>query len=611
LETGGFAAGNRRAGLSPAARRWAFLALAALLLLSRLQARQATVWEWDDVIFGVSMSVFAPQSGVPQAPFYPGFVFLGRAVNTALSDPILALTCVSVASSCAALIFLYLYLVELLGRRRDAATATLIFAFLPPVWLHAGVPLSDPAGLAAAMGACWLSLRARRAPALIPLAALAFGVAVSVRPQTALIAVYPLARCLIRARLRWRALGAAVAAASVSAFYVAPIILAGGGVAGPERFFRYQTGFVLGTDSLLAHGRSVRAVLVKYLVAVWGTPLLAFAILALLAYGAKLLLSRNRPALVELLATFMPYALLCWLFLDPSTGGRYCIPYIPLVALLVGTATVELDRRIVPRALPVVSAIVISWSAATIWPAVHAVHTRPSPPVVAARAIRRAVGHEPFGIVYGSGLYPHSQWLFPGVPSLKVAEVESGAHPLPPGGSWWRFGVPDADDATAASFPDLAALKRVGRGRYLTVPFGPFGVAPATYGNGWSRRETTTIADGTKVGFRWASQRASAQFPRLACKARLAITARAQLSPLRAAPEVRLIVDGVEVGRFTASAMFSTKAFELPDGLLHSDALNAVEVLSGQALVPSDARTAAQRDRRHAIQVQSLRIVPD
>ena len=223
--------------------RWLlFLLLTGLVVATRALAMQASIWEWDDVVFGVALSNFAPQAQVPQAPFYPGFVYLGRAAKLLLSDPVLSLTAVSAAASCLAVLLVFLYGLELLGRPREALSAALIFAFLPAVWFHAGVPLSDPAGLAAALAACWLALKARRKPRLLDVAAVAFGIAVSIRPQTALVALFPLGYSLVAASPKARRRGVVLGIVSVLSLYVAPILLAGG-LSGPARFFGYQSSY--------------------------------------------------------------------------------------------------------------------------------------------------------------------------------------------------------------------------------------------------------------------------------------------------------------------------------------------------------------------------------
>ena len=446
--------------------------------ITRVLARQATIWEWDDVIFCVALGIFAPHLGTPQAPFYPGFVFLGRVAKLVFGSDFDALTWLSVIASCIALGALYLLIAEWLDDRRVALAGAAIFAFFPAVWFHAGIPLSDPSGLAAALACAWLAVRARRSPGLIAMAGLAFGVAVSIRPQAALIAVAPLVLTLFRLPTARRLAGATASLSSAAMLYIAPIVIAGGGIAGPLRAARYQAGFVMGTDSLAAHGRTVGAVVAKYFYEIWGTWPFAVFVLALAAYGFHVLLRSRRGLLVELLATFLPYAIACWVFLDPRVGGRYALPFLPMFAALMAVGAADLETRLVPGRLPLITGLAVLWPVFMMWQPIRVMHTEPSPPVAAARAIRDSARGVRFGVVFGSGLFPHAQYLFPDVPKVASREAIGASPGAADVQVWWRFGVPEEGDTTAASWPPLAAFSRVGRGRYLTIPLGPLRTVP-------------------------------------------------------------------------------------------------------------------------------------
>ncbi len=585
------------------------LATAAVLLFtlaSRLLARQATIWEWDDVIFGVTLRVFAPQSQVPQPPYYPGFVFLGRMANAVVGNELLALTSVSVLSSCIALVMVYLLSLEILKRQREALAASLLFAFFPAVWLHTGVPLSDPAGLAAGLSCAWLWMRARRTPVLLPVAALLFGVAVSIRPQDAVIALFPLARTLFHAPFRRRVTGLGAAAVSVGVLYFAPVFIAGGGFAGPWRVFRFQTNYLMSTDSLLAPGRLVKAVLGKYLLDIWATWPFAIFITILAAYGVFLLFRTRRQALLELAGAFVPYLVLCWLVMDPSTGGRYSLPYLPLVAVTVAVAATHLEERFVARRVPVVVALAMAWPAVVMWPAIRVIHTRSSPPVAAAEAIRQKMGQRPFGIVFDPGLYPQAQWLFPKVPMLSSEDLVAGRRVLDRGRAWWRFGVSEEGSSSAARWPAIPAFSRVGRGRYLEVPYGPLTRPPIRFEDGWYGPEFTTSADGAKSEFRWMAQRALMRFSALVLPVRFEIAVRAPLDALRAAPDVQVSINGRVVDRFQAGGEFAAKVYHLPGRLLRSDAPNMIEILSTETFVPAQVNPRSTDRRILALQVRDV-----
>lgn len=209
------------------------LALAALVVVAtRVLARQVAPWEWDDLVFSLALDIFAPQSRVPQPPFYPGFVFLGRLVRLIAVDNHAALTWLSVIASSVVPVFCFFVATGFGFSRRVSMTAAGLLAFFPAVWFHSGVPLSDPAGLAASLGAMALGLRANRSPRTALAAAAALGIAVSIRPQSALPAVIGLAISVSSLTRRQKLGIAAAAVTSVGLLYVTPIVIAARGLSG-------------------------------------------------------------------------------------------------------------------------------------------------------------------------------------------------------------------------------------------------------------------------------------------------------------------------------------------------------------------------------------------
>jgi len=462
------------AGVGRLVRACGGSALGLVMITSRFLARQATVWEWDDVVFGVSLHVFSPDARVPHPPYYPLYVGLGRLVRLLVPDDTAALTLLAAAASGAALAFVFLLVRELLGDVRVAATAAATFGFFPAVWLHAGVPLSDPAGLAAGLGAAWLALSARRRPGLLWLAALAFGVTCGIRPQAALIGLGPLGLAAWRSPRRHVLVGLGAAVASLAACLVAPVVLASHDLGVLWQGLRYQTRFVVGVDSLAAHSFDVATRLRRFGVDLWAYPALAALGHALALAGAVILWrDRRRRELAWLVAAFAPYTLAALVMLDPATMGRYALPVLPAWAVLGAVALTRTERSVMPGRAPVMTGVLVACLAVPVWPAIRLVHTRPSPPVVAARAIRATAGPAPFRVAYRSDLFVFAETLFADVPRVKVRTRSDltalAADPLP----LWAYGFEGAaGTGGAAVWPELPVLRRVGRGRYLSVPYG-------------------------------------------------------------------------------------------------------------------------------------------
>ncbi len=286
-------------------------------------ARQVAPWEWDDLVFSLALDIFAPQSQVPQPPFYPGFVFLGRLVRLIAVDNHAALTWLSVIASSVVPVFCFFVATGFGFSRRVSMTAAGLLAFFPAVWFHSGVPLSDPAGLAASLGAMALGLRANRSPRTALAAAAALGIAVSIRPQSALPAVIGLAISVSSLTRRQKLGIAAAAVTSVGLLYVTPIVIAARGLSGVVNWTAYQASFVLDHDSLAAHHWAIPFMLRRYLVDIWAYPALAIVVLAFSVVGGMRIWEEpRRKTLGALLVVFLPYALLSWTFLDcPALGG--------------------------------------------------------------------------------------------------------------------------------------------------------------------------------------------------------------------------------------------------------------------------------------------------
>lgn len=447
------------------------VALGLLVLATRFLSRQKTFWEWDDFIFGLSLHVFAPQASVPQAPFYPGFVALGRLARLFSREDVAALTAVSAISSCLAALGVWGVARELGGSRREAVSSALLFSFFPAVWFHAGAPLSDDTGLAAALAALWAAVAARRRVKWLAAAAVLLGCAVSIRPQDAVVVIPAL---FLAAHAQRRILRtAALACATALLTYVLPIVLAAGGAGPAWSMFRRQAAYVVRTDSLAAPGRAVGLSLRRYGAGIWISHGLAAAVIALSLGGLVLLMLRGHTSVLAILAaSFLPYAVLCVFFLDPAVAGRYSLPFLPLPALLSAIFLCWLERRLLPRLLPLPTTAFMLACGLAVAPAVWVLHTRASPPVEAAARLRQLAGGTPAVIALAPDLHVAASLLFPGARLIETNDPGDSRLSREPG-PVWIFGLPRSGrDWPAVSWPQLSAFTTVGRGRYLSVSYG-------------------------------------------------------------------------------------------------------------------------------------------
>jgi hypothetical protein len=586
-------------------RRTAAAAGALLILLiaaTRILARQKTLWEWDDFLFDLALRHFAPQLQIPQAPFYPGYVYLARLARIFLGSDVLALTWVSVAASAASPLLVFGIGRELGLERRIAGEAAVVFAFFPAVWLHAGVPLSDPAGLTAALLAVWLALRARGRPARLAAAGAALGIAFAIRPQAAVVAAVPLAASLAPASGRARAAGVFAAGAAAAVFYLAPIWAAAGSLRSAWNAFRWQGAYLVGTDSLWAPRRSLSESLHRYFVDAWGSPVLAAAVAVLVLLGAMAIARRLGPGSAALPLVCAGVCILpSVLFLDPSVAGRYLLPALPFVAILAAAGCGEIERRLPGPDLPLVSAALAGFGAALVLPAIFILHGRASAPVEAARAIRTSASPGS-SIVYAPGLRMQASILFPGWNLLQEGRE--------PAGPAWRFGVyPDSGPTSVAWWPPLAAFTRVGRGRYLEVPYGRLEPSRIRFGRGWYAREVERRRDAPPATFRWMGRTGEIWIEPGAAPARLSISLQIPLFALARPPRITLTLDGRVLDERTASANRLVGSYELGHGSLRSDGESRLVLRTDETFVP--ARRGFGGDARElGLQLRSVRLSP-
>ncbi|MBI4915900.1 MAG: hypothetical protein HY825_08630 [Acidobacteria bacterium] len=591
---------ERGPGKTPAApSRWLTAALvlfgATVLVASRVVARQASLWEWDDAVFLLALDQFAPQNQVPHPPFYPGYVALGRLARALLGDGILALTWLSVAASCLALTFHRLVASEVLGSRRTALASTVLFAFFPAVWLHAGVPLSDPVGLAAGLAALWLALRGRERPHLLVPAAIVLGAAVSIRPQAALPAAIGLIVAAWPAPSPRRVAVALAAVGSVLVLYAAPLVAVGG--LGPVwHWTRYQAGFVVSTDSLAAHGWTVLTVARHYWLDIWGSPGIAIAVGLAVLNGVFVLARREgRRRLALALGLFLPYAVLCWVFLDPATAGRYALPYLPLLAMLAAEGLSAAERRFVPHGWPVATAALVVAMAVVTWPAIRIVHSQPSPPVRAATTIHDEAGSAPFRLAFHPKLVMHAAVLFPEVPRVAARTAEALCSLPLDGVPTWSYGT-EAPGTWTVAWPDDPVLRRVSRGRYLGVAIGR--VEPCvTFGTGFYRAEREPDGTGGTRSFRWMAESGVLVLPPASIPLEIELDIGVPLAAFSTTPRLSASLNGRPLGERTATTSRLRQRLALDPAWLRADAPNELVLTTTESVVPAERDRSADRRR--------------
>src|SRR5581483_6124827 len=227
-------------------------------------------------------------------------------------------------------------------------------ATAPLYWLSAVRPLSDMAGLAAALVVLAVALHPRR----LVLAAFLAGVAAGVRSQVLWLTLPFLALSIWRAsatavadgtpaarRRPGRLLRPAAAALAIGLLtWAIPLVLLSGGLRAYWHAFFDQASEDLSGVAMLwttPTPRQAAIALQSAFIAPWALPATAVLVAALAAAGLGALVRRDRTALATIGATFGPYLLFDLLFQE-SVTTRYALPLVPPMAYLAARGAARL-----------------------------------------------------------------------------------------------------------------------------------------------------------------------------------------------------------------------------------------------------------------------------
>lgn len=217
---------------------WA--ALFVLAILSRLAYAGQVLYHWDSINFAFSLERFDVAAGRPHAPGYILYVGLGMLVNVLLGERSLhgaqmTFVAISIAGSGLAVAFLYVLGRDLFNRQVGLAAA-LFLVTSPLFWFYGEIALPHSLDTFAVILTVWLFYRLARGegrfagPPAVVLAAVWFGVAGGLRPQTQVF-LAPLA-LYAGWRIGWRrSLLALAVLALVDLAWFVPLVTLNGGLA--------------------------------------------------------------------------------------------------------------------------------------------------------------------------------------------------------------------------------------------------------------------------------------------------------------------------------------------------------------------------------------------
>jgi hypothetical protein len=205
------------------------IALAGLVLATRIPLRTRYLLNWDAVQFALGVSHFDVVHHQPHPPGYLVYILAGRLLLPIFGDANSALIALSIAGECAGVVIAFCFARELFGVWAGWVAASAL-AVAPLFWYYgeaANTYALEPATAMLAGWACWRLWRGNGAAA-IP-AGVALGLAGAVRPSTAVFLMPLLLVSLRRGASLRGALLCLAAAAAVTLVWVLPMIRLSGG----------------------------------------------------------------------------------------------------------------------------------------------------------------------------------------------------------------------------------------------------------------------------------------------------------------------------------------------------------------------------------------------
>lgn len=553
-------------------------ALAAVVIgalaASRFFAIAASPGEADEAIFSGAVTHFDLFDLSPQAPGFPLFILLGRALLPLCRQPYTALTILSTVLAAAALPALYAWGRRLVGGWA-ALAGILVAAALPVVFVNGGRAFTDTPATAFFLIALALLAAAEEAPSArgtyleerasgrkARLLAIGAGLAASagagIRPHLVLafglvlaLGIWRLAR---RGDRHDAAVSAVLAGLAGSAAQVVWLAAQAGGVAGLVASLKERTEFRAFAFATGRFGGFSDSFLVRDALSLRRALLFALLTLA----GVLWLAARRRPALVTLLVVLIPTFWSLW-FLHSRATSRYSVPFVLVACLLVGSGLEAVVRR-----GPVVLALgaaLSAWYFLSSWPEARWGATHETPPMEAIEALERTV-HPGRETIVADGIF-HAflrteRWqgrlvawgysdseLVSGFRQanaryVRLADFTDEADP------------PSAKDGAWRSFAHGGRVaERLSIRRLLAVAVRD--PAPPLFGPGFGVREHQP----GEPSFRWAGPRAHLIVPGLTGPP------VAFLSGVRSGPPTRLTVTDLATGAVVAARTVPAGAFDL------------------------------------------------
>jgi hypothetical protein len=448
-----------------------------------------SLWESDEIRFAQAIEKFDPIAHTPHPPGYPLLVGLGKLFALVFRDPftsLVALAFVSTLVSYAALVVAFRRMLAGSGADpeteamagRVAVVGALLFHLSPAMMVQGALPMSDPPALmflALALAAGAVLATNGSTVAAVALGACA-SAAIGCRPQLAIAILPMLAVALWQApgwRNRARILGAFTV---VSLLWLAPLLVATGGIEGFLQYQSKQAAYVAAQDAAASrNGWSPLGIALRFIAHPWGIQRMSLPLLVLAAVGSAWLAWRRRWRILPLVVLALVHIGFGLLVMDPADGVRYALPSVLGVAFLAAAGAGALTERLRVPALAYGAAFFVAigtWMYAG--PLLEARSTSLSPPARAALWAKRELPSRAI-VLWEGDLVPHSLYLFRDFQRMPVTvgmgrlarESSAPVYLFTEGESSWP-------GTRVFRWPESDAYGKLTRNKYRVVSLAPF-----------------------------------------------------------------------------------------------------------------------------------------
>lgn len=563
------------------------LAAAAIgVAATRLLALSRYPWDWDEILFCLSLGDYNMAAHHPHPPGFPLYVALAKLARLFTDTDFAALQVVNVLAAVAVFPVCFR-----LARafRLDFATsfaAAGLFSFLPNVWFYGGTGFSDLPAIVLYLAAIAAYLEAGTSARRYFLASFLLAAALLIRPQNALIAVFPwtiATLTLYRAR-NWRAL--------IGGTAIVVLLVAGGyGAAAYETSVNDFVGtitshskFVQRVDSAENPKRPALLDVLRMQLDPYdaGKASLALNLLALVA-----LVRGRRRSVTEILLTFAPYFLFMTFALSSLGFSRLALSYSPAVAMLaaegIGVLAAFAARwrpRLDPALRIGIVALLLVRLVTWMLPAFDEPRTTMPAPNAATLWIRDHVDPVRGMVFVHDSMWPWARYYLPNHRQVQIGDDREELRTKEGVGEAWILTAQKFESANAIPFsrPRNRTWNVVAK-RYFDAYVLPATDLLARFGTGWNDLE------GTEHGFwRWSTARAVMELPPLQGNGELRLRFEMPADTLKRPARVTFTLNGQPIATHTATQTANEVRYVVA---ARGDAPNVLQIDCADPIVPA------------------------